>query len=448
VRWPEAGSLALSAAARDHELAALYRSWGFLELLDETVASMPTAWLAILNLARTLIDGRSLPGVDVPDDLLNLVGPAEREIVTMVRTEHRRRVVISPSDDTTLSPLKHIFDFAQITLPDLMLRQLDPELFEFRLMSGDINGQYPVDSRPTTEEWDELVEERVLQARPVRKRRQKVYVLLDVSNSMREDNRMIFARALVLAYLLSAVAEGAKLYLRTFANTIHERTDCLDRADFAPLARRVLSVTPDGGTDIKRALDIAIGDIRRIDEVNTYERMFEAPPTEILLVSDCESYSVPYIPPGIKLHTVHLKSPRMMRSYEEGFARIRAESTSFHEIDTAALLLPDTTVERWLLLQDGRPLDVASPGGHVTEAKAGGHRAGLREVYERLEEAEDSRASIRRRVRTMGPALPFLQLWRAICAACGRWRPWRRGARAPKPASQPVAAGLEFRLRR
>jgi hypothetical protein len=439
---------------REEDLSALYRSWGILDLLSETVGTMPRQWLEILNLARTLLEGRPLEGVGVPDELLNIVGPAEREIVTTVRTEHRRQLVVSPSDDTTIAPLRHLWDFDQITLPDLMMRHVDPEVFDFRLLSGSINGQYPVDARPSVEEWDELVEERIRATRPVRKKRQKVYALLDVSNSMREDNRMLFAKALVLAYLLTAAAEGSRVYLRTFGNTIHDRTDAVTPLDFAAVARRVLSVTPDGGTDIKRALDVAIGDIRRLDEVNTFERMFEAPPTEILLVSDCESYSVPYVPAGIKLHTVHLKSRHMMSAYEDGFARIRAESTSFFEIDTSGLLLPDTARERWLLLQDGRPIDrESSQAVGAFEPDPDGERyrrENLLTVYQRLEEGKPAGVALRRRVDGfhIRPHLPFRGLWQAVRHTAHRVAHPRNGHAAPKSRHVTAPMGLDFRVRR
>jgi uncharacterized protein with von Willebrand factor type A (vWA) domain len=71
-----------------------------------------------------------------------------------------------------------------------------------------------------------VVEVRVPTGGLSRKKRQKVYALLDVSNSMRDANKDVFAKALVLAYLLIALEEGAELFLRTFANSVHERSDC------------------------------------------------------------------------------------------------------------------------------------------------------------------------------------------------------------------------------
>ena len=216
---------------------------------------------------------------------------------------------------------------------------------------------YNIDTGPAEQEYDDIVEVRVPTGGVSRKKRQKVYALLDVSNSMRDGNKEVFAKALLLAYLLIAVEEGAQLYLRTFGNTVHARSDCNSLEQFAELAQRILRVTPDGSTDIKAALDAAVGDIRSLDNYNTLAHLGEAPPTEILLISDCESYEVPYLPKGIRLHTVHLKGGRMMTAYREGFERIRAESKTFTKIDTSLLQLPDSSRDRWLLEQDGRSLE-------------------------------------------------------------------------------------------
>jgi len=239
----------------------------------------------------------------------------------------------------------------------MMLRSISQDLFDFRLISGGINGLYNIDTGPAEVEYDDVVEVRVPTGGLSRKKRQKVYALLDVSNSMRDANKDVFAKALVLAYLLIALEEGAELFLRTFANSVHERSDCRSPEEFAAVAQRVLRVRPDGSTDIKLALDTAVGDIRSLDRYNTLEHLGEAPPTEILLISDCESYDVPYLPKGIGLHTVHLKAGQMMTAYRAGFERIRAESKTFTEIDTTLLQLPDATRERWLLEQDGRSLE-------------------------------------------------------------------------------------------
>jgi hypothetical protein len=330
-----------------------------------------------------------------------------------------------------------------------MLRSLSRDIFEFRLMSGNINGVYNLDTTPALEDFDEIIEERVPNPRPPRKKRQKVYALLDVSNSMRDDNKIIFAKALLLAYMVMACEEGAQIYFRTFGNTVHARTDALSREAFPALARRLLDVTPDGSTDIKGALDMAIGDIRALDNLNRYEGLFESPPTEILLVSDCESYTVPFIPRGIKLHTVHLEAGRMMTAYRDGFERIREASATFNQIDTSALQLPDSTRERWLLQQDGRSLETLPPpavrdGDRSEKPRVVINRRTLMEVYERMDDTTRRTGAVRAPAQGI-PLRPHLGLLHII-------RDWiaRRFHHSRRPATRHASAvlGVQFRERR
>ncbi len=390
------------------ELEALYREWGILDLIGETTGAMPAAWLQVLNIARNLLARRPLDGVGIADDLLELVGAPAPEYTTVRRTHRRKRLVYSARDDTAVEPLKSLGDLPLMTMPDLLLRTISQEIFDYQLMSGGINGVYGVDLPAALQEYDEVVEELVPAPRPLNRRRQKVYILLDVSNSMREENKILFAKAVVLAYAVTASREEARIYLRTYGNTVHERTDCLDQEHFPALARRVLTVTPDGSTDIKRALDMAIGDIRALDDLNRYDGMFKTPETEILLLSDCESYSLPYIPAGIKLHTVHLKSGHVFKSYVEGLERIREASATFHAIDTGALQLPDASRDRWLLLQDGRPLDGGQDGMTMPEGRSGPttvRAERLLEVYERMEATAQKGGRARFALRRMRGAV-------------------------------------------
>ena len=451
------------AEAIHAELEGLYRSWRILDLVGETVANIPPAWLQILNVARNLLAGHPLPGLgdDLPADVSRLIRPPEQEWRTIVKTERKKRIVYPVTGDTEVRPLRNVGDLPQVMLPELMLRTLSPDIFDFMLVSGGINGLYNIEMGQAVEEYDAIVEERVPIASPLRRKRQKVYALLDVSNSMRDYNKIIFAKGLMLAYLITASGEQASLYFRTFGNTVHERTDCLDVPGFAALARRILSVTPDGSTDIQGAIGSAIGDIRALDNFNTLEKLSEAPPTEILLISDCESYSVPFIPQGIKLHTVHLKGGRMMTAYKEGFERIRAASATFNEIDTTAFDLPDSLRDRWLLQQDGVSLETQPFGGPErpgeTRPEDAVRRKELMAAYEKMTQSASKRAVARIKLSgwnfmpSLGgmPKFSFFGVLRLIGEALGRLL--HRGSgpgSAPPEHSLPPAFGVHFRPRR
>lgn len=391
VELPRAETLR-STGPQPGEITALFRSWGILDLLGLTVAELPPAWLEMLNIARHLHDGHMLPGIDLPDDLMALIAPPKQGFETRTRLERRRRMVFPVADDTCVQPLRNVLDFPNVMMPDLLMRSEARKLFDYLLISGGINGVYPVGAAPAYEEYDELIEEQFPVDAPKRKKRQKVYALLDVSNSMRDANKLIFAKALMLAYLITAGEEKSHIYFRTFGNRVHERTDSLSREAFPELASRILQVTPDGSTDIERALAQAFDDIRTIDNLRTAASLFDAPPTEIMLISDCESYSVPFIPNGVKLHTVHLKSGAMAKSYQAGFERIRAASTTFTEVDTSGFRLPETARERWLLLQDGRSLEpieaIPGPDGPIDRNL---RRQQIAQVYDSLVQPQKGR---------------------------------------------------------
>lgn len=433
------------------DLEALYRSWDILDLVGETVGELPVEWLQILNVARNLASGNPLPGIDLPDDVQKLVKPWELEYEVIRHVETKRRVVYPITGDSRVQPLRNVMDFPHITMPDLLMRSRSPDIFDYRLLAGDIHGLYNTAPGPTEEEYDDVREERVLRGSPNRRKRQKVYALLDVSNSMRDANKMVFAKALLLAYLVTAHKERAQLYFRTFANSVHARSDVREGEGFGDLAKRVLSVTPDGSTDIKAALAAAIGDINALDGVGQGKTAFGASSTELLLISDCETYFVPSVPAGIKLHTVHLKGGPMLKGYSEGFEQIRAASTTFTELDTTRFVLPETSRDRWLLQQDGRTLEpvgnaAAMEGGRNKEDRLQ-RREQLLQAYQRMNTREKPSKSRRgKSARFDGTNTgAFAHLFRQIAALLRRLlHPFGE----PKPARSAYASGVQFRTRK
>ncbi len=436
------------------ELGALYESWGILDLLGETAAALPPEWLRILNIARNLLDNRQVPGVPMEESLADFLARPEEERPAVRHRPVRPRYAPPISSDVVLRPMQSLSDFPDIDPSDLALGFATPEIFEFRLASGDVNAYYMRDLRPA----EQLPEEETDDSAPERRsKRQKVYVLLDVSNSMRDHNKMVFAKALVLAYLIRAAEEGAELYFRTFANSTHARSESTDRAAFAAMATRVLRISPDGGTDIRMAINTAIGDIRSIDGMGSLDKLSARAPTEILLISDCESYSVPFIPPTVKLHTVHLKDGPVAKSAAEGFESIKEGSATYHEIDATALWLQDTTLDRWLLKEEMRldPGSNSRPGaakGKNGEKPQPSRSQALMQVYDRMERGgrKGNRATqTARGVSAIGRSA-VVNPWHAFLAIL-RALHLRRHA---KPLAWQAVAhsrhrrGAEFRIRR
>ena len=447
-RRPEGASQILRV---QDDLEALYRSWEILDLLGETVSELPVEWLQILNVARTLTEGMPLAGIDLPGDVRKLVKPWELEYEMVRHVETKRRIVYPVTGDSRVQPLRNVTDFPHITMPDLLMRSSSPDVFDYRLLAGDIHGLYNTAPGPAEEDYDEVHEERVLRGSPNRRKRQKVYALLDVSNSMRDANKIVFAKALLLAYLVTAHRERAQVYFRTFANSVHPRSDVRDGEGFPELAKRILTVTPDGSTDIKAALAAAIGDINALDGVGRGKAAFGDSTTELLLISDCESYFVPGVPAGIKLHTVHLKGGPMLKGYAEGFEQIRSASATFTELDTTRFVLPETSRDRWLLHQDGRTLE---PVGNAAAMEAGRNkedrlqrREQLLQAYQRMSTKEKPSKAKRGRSSSFNGANTgaFAHLFRQLAALFRRLlHPFGEGKPKARPA---VVGGVTIRRR-
>src|SRR3712207_1098200 len=120
-------------AADQDALAALYRSWGILDLLGETVERIPVQWLQILNIARCLLDGRRVPGVALPEEMAGLL--AREEQVTYERrtiTVTRRAANFAWHDDPQVRPIESMAEFPRVLLNQRMWQYIDPDLFLYK----------------------------------------------------------------------------------------------------------------------------------------------------------------------------------------------------------------------------------------------------------------------------------------------------------------------------
>jgi len=109
---------------------------------------------------------------------------------------------------------------------------------------------------------------------------QKLYLLLDKSYSMRNDFRLLVAKALLLWFLREKYTHGRNpmLFYRGFAVTTTPLARARTRAEIPAVVREILLAEPDEkGTNINQALMTAIDDIKQSS------LMHEA---QILLVSD------------------------------------------------------------------------------------------------------------------------------------------------------------------
>lgn len=339
------------------ELQALYTSWGFLGLLQEMIAAAPREWLQILSIARNLLDGAPIPGVDIPDRLAGLVqrdGPPPPSPSPQKPTALFGRITL---DEPEVRPIESMAELPKVVTSQMMWQFVDPELFFYRVITHDILIKDVCDGREPDPDDAQTARTHQPPPEPRRGKRQSVLVLRDTSTSMREGNKGVFAKAFALAYLIKAQEEGAAIADRSFANRVHARIRAGRPDEFAAVAHRILKEDYVGTTDLSEALNVTMREIRR-EELGLDPNAIAK--TEILLISDCElPEQLPEILPGITVNTLHLAGGRegyMVRDYEERLAEVMRVSKLFVHVDTTALALPDEGRNHWLLQQEAREL--------------------------------------------------------------------------------------------
>jgi hypothetical protein len=371
-----------------NELEELYRSWGVFDLLGTTIDLLPPDWLRILNIARNLLDGKPIPGVNVSNALKALT---ERN----VKLDYEKRLVTQkwqepieiPSDNIEVKPIKDLTELPRVLPPHLLLVNIAPDLFTYKAISGSLPVSENQQPKVIMEEKSETVDELKEITRVGRSMRQKVYVLFDMSGSMAENHKLTFAKAIVMAYLAKAYEEDAQLYFLAFDEYTRARIDCVNSDKFPPLSEYVLSILPPTigrlkslflrvlflgspmvsintksvGTDIGRALETAMEDVSKIDQL----KPDRPATTEILLITDGASHTaIPFIPQSITLHTLHLQGGREVehdpwltqQEYEERVSALRGRSKTYTIIDTSVLRPPPLEEDLKLLDEEAKRL--------------------------------------------------------------------------------------------
>jgi hypothetical protein len=449
---------AVPYAGAASDLAGLYRSWQILDLLGMTVEQLPPAWLQILNIARTLLDGNPIPGVTLPAEVTELVSRDadftwERRTVTIAR----KSTVLPFQDEPQVRPIESIAEYPRILMNQRMWQFIDSDLFFYKVCTHDVLVKEKDQSNePLEEDIEDTIEELVKVAKPPRRKRQRVLVLRDTSSSMNDGNKGIFAKAVALAYLIKAYEEGAEIGDRSYANRVHPRLRAKTAAEFAAVAQRILKEGYYGTTNLADALRVTMAEIRK-EEVG-FDPHARAK-TEILLISDCENpVELPPLPPGVTINTLHLEGGReglMLRDYPDRLREIQGVSKLFVRIDTSALQLPDTARDAWAVLQEMAaaeelsavlPLEGAEPDPSLRERARIAERLSL--LYERLGDQSKEYRALRSRVALGAPRpglgrVPFLRaLWLLIARLAQRLGVLRHAPHPERETAHHLAVGM------
>lgn len=349
-----------------NELEELYRSWGVLDLLGTTIDLLPPDWLRVLNISRNLLDGKPIPGVNMSNVLKALI---ERN----VKIDYEKRLVTRkwqepteiPSDQIEVRPIKNLTELPRVLPPHLLLADIDPDLFAYQAISGNLPVSENQKPKVVMEEKSETVDELEAVKKVGSSMRQKVYVLLDVSLSMDDSNKLIFAKAVIMAYLAKAYEEEAQIYFRAFAGKAGNRQDCISENQFPTLAQYILNISTYPDTNIARALRFAISDIKKMDKLQGDKPAT----TEILLITDGGSHTpIPQTPHSVTLHTLHIQdgteealdhygddeNPDLYskKAFLARIAELTQASQTFTKIDPSDLRLLPENRDLWLLKEE------------------------------------------------------------------------------------------------
>ncbi|MFA5933030.1 MAG: vWA domain-containing protein [Microgenomates group bacterium] len=340
--------------AQSEDLTELYKSWGIFDSMQVALEQLPNNYLHILNIARNLLDGKPIPGVDIPE---NFMGLLERDQKTVYEKRYVTRTwqqkTNFPSDSIKIRPIQSLRELPQVLPPYRLLKTTNPDIFAYKAITGNLPIIEQQKPRVQTEEKSETLEEVVPKLVKGMSKRQAVYALMDVSMSMAENYKLIVAKSILLAYFKKASEEDAQVYFRAFSGDAHGRTDCLSPDQFGPLARNVLGYPLSGtGTYIGNAVSVAIRDLFDMRE----ERVRNGLETEILLITDCDSSDyLPIIPRSISLHTLHLNGgdETYHRNSEQRklLTLFRSKSKTFTQLNTSGLNIP-VDLEKQMMLRE------------------------------------------------------------------------------------------------
>lgn len=382
-----------------NDLEKLYKSWGVFDLLHRTVDQLPPAWLQILNISRNLLEGKPVPGIRGSNTLRALT---ERN----VKIDYEKRLVTRrwreptelPSSEIYVRPIEALSELPKVLPPYLLLADIAPDLFTYKALSGNLPVAEYQKPKVIMAEKSDIVEELEEVNRIGSSMRQKVYILQDVSLSMGDSYKLIFAKAVIMAYMAKAYEEHAQIYFRPFAGSTGDRVDCVRPSQFPELADYVLKMHLYSDTNIAFALQTTIADIRDIDQLQG-DRLAT---TEIFLITDGASHSgIPRMPRNITLHTLRLNDgTEEVFDYEYGvysrdvyvarIAELAKSSKTLTEINTSSLRLPPADKEAWLLKEEVDKLEQEFQSREFRDIQND------RQFNERLKKAREMSAAYRK----------------------------------------------------
>ena len=227
----------------------------------------------IFDLARTVVDENS----EIGQQLCEVIKPndsnsAKREFV---QKEHISERLKTGDDEWIVEGMQSLSEF-----PFLVKKQflLPNKIFDRKLISKDLLVK-KTSAYERKISWSEHIEQESKTSYEKSLRRQKTYILMDVSASTQHHNRLELEKAIIFAYLERNEKEFGEVYFRTFTSGTGDLFKAKNSQDYRHLLNNIIiPAIADGQTNLEQAIYAAIEDLE-------FYSISESP-TELLIVTD------------------------------------------------------------------------------------------------------------------------------------------------------------------
>jgi hypothetical protein len=228
----------------------------YQEIFNQLAVYAPEIY-EIFQLARILDGGE----VTELRPLSSLFPPAEAEEKNHLSTAVKEE----KTQEWHVDVIRHLNEMPKILKKQFLL---PAEVFDHRLISRELLVRQP-DVREKVQSWEEYLDEANTVDSEKRARRQKTYLLVDISGTTSARHRLLLEKAIAFKFIRNNHREKGTVFLRFFNHELSPLFVSENGERSGDFWTRLLEpVHPHGGTNLQRALAAAVRDIqyRSIDE--------------------------------------------------------------------------------------------------------------------------------------------------------------------------------------
>ena len=242
----------------------------FTEIFNRLSYLSPDVFM-IFDIARYLLSGES----DINGDLSELISKNEEQndldIDINVKEIDRFK---AGDDEQIIDGMQSLSEFPYILKKQFLLPD---EIFDRRMIYKEllITKNQAKEKRYS---WTDHIKDQSKLSYEKELRRQRTYILMDVSGSTQNKHRLLLEKAIIYTFLENNQKNKGEVFFRAFnhecSDLVHAKTE---KSYLSMLNKSILPMQASGQTNLQKALRVAIEDIKRIS-INQN--------AEILIVTD------------------------------------------------------------------------------------------------------------------------------------------------------------------